>query len=40
MAFHFRRRVTWLWKFALVEAENPGWDGLWEQWFAPDTAQK
>jgi putative endonuclease len=28
------------WKFALIEAENSQWDDLWEQWFAPETAQK
>jgi putative endonuclease len=22
------------WKFALIEADNPGWDDLWNQWFA------
>ena len=27
------------WKFALIEAENPEWDDLWEQWFAPQTKQ-
>jgi putative endonuclease len=28
------------WKFALIEAENPDWDDLWEQWFALDSAAK
>ena len=28
------------WKFALIEAANPDWDDLWEQWFAPETGQK
>ena len=28
------------WKFALIEAKNPEWDDLWEQWFAPETEQK
>jgi len=28
------------WKFALIEAANPDWDNLWEQWFAPEAAQK
>jgi len=23
------------WKFALIEADNPDWDDLWDQWFAP-----
>jgi hypothetical protein len=27
------------WKFALIEAYNPGWEDLWEQWFAPETEQ-
>ncbi len=21
------------WKFALIEADNPDWDDLWDQWF-------
>ena len=28
------------WKFELIEAENPGWDDLWDQWFASDAAVK
>lgn len=28
------------WKFALIKAENPDWDDLWERWFAPETEQK
>jgi putative endonuclease len=28
------------WKFALIEKDNPDWDDLWEQWFAPDPAAK
>jgi putative endonuclease len=28
------------WKFALIEADNPDWADLWEQWFAPETPQK
>jgi putative endonuclease len=28
------------WKFALIEADNPDWDDLWERWFAPDPAAK
>ena len=28
------------WKFALVEADNPDWDDLWERWFAPQLDQK
>ncbi|ODS60056.1 MAG: excinuclease ABC subunit C [Erythrobacter sp. SCN 68-10] len=24
------------WKIALIEAANPGWDDLWEQWFAAE----
>lgn len=27
------------WKFALIEAANPAWDDLWEQWFAPQQGQ-
>ena len=27
-------------KFALIEAGNPDWDNLWEQWFAPEAEQK
>ncbi|MGJ3647356.1 hypothetical protein ACLB0R_02635 [Sphingomonas sp. GlSt437] len=22
------------WKFALIEADNPDWEDLWERWFA------
>ncbi len=25
------------WKFALIEADNPEWNDLWEQWF-PDSS--
>ena len=28
------------WKFALIEADNPEWDDLWEQWFSVDNAEK
>ncbi|PKP95848.1 MAG: hypothetical protein CVT75_00370 [Alphaproteobacteria bacterium HGW-Alphaproteobacteria-14] len=28
------------WKFALIEADNPEWDDLWWQWFAPPPEQK
>ncbi len=28
------------WKFALIEADNPDWDDLRGQWFAPETEQK
>ena len=28
------------WKFALIEAENPDWLDLWEQWFATDAPQR
>lgn len=28
------------WKFALIEAENPGWDDLWDSWFASGGATK
>lgn len=28
------------WKFALIEAGNPEWEDLWEQWFAPEAEQK
>jgi putative endonuclease len=24
------------WKFALIEADNPDWDDLWDRWFGPD----
>ena len=26
------------WKFALIEAENPEWGDLWEEWFGGDNA--
>lgn len=25
------------WKFALIEQDNPDWQDLWREWFAPDT---
>jgi putative endonuclease len=28
------------WKFALIEADNPDWDDLWDRWFAPGAAQE
>ena len=28
------------WKFALIEADNPDWEDLWQQWFAPETDHK
>ena len=27
------------WKFALIEADNPEWDDLWNQWFSSDGAE-
>ncbi|WP_068071235.1 GIY-YIG nuclease family protein [Novosphingobium lentum] len=27
------------WKFALIEAVNPDWRDLWEEWFAADSGQ-
>ena len=27
------------WKFALIEADNPGWDDLWVVWFASERAK-
>ncbi len=27
------------WKFALIEAENPDWRDLWDEWFPMDGAQ-
>ena len=27
------------WKFALIEAENPDWDDLWERWFSSEPPQ-
>jgi hypothetical protein len=27
------------WKFALIEADNPGWDVLWDKWFAPSAQE-
>jgi len=28
------------WKFARIEAENPGWRDLWEEWFPADGGLK
>ena len=28
------------WKFALIEADNPDWDDLWDRWFASEATQK
>ena len=28
------------WKFALIEADNPDWNDLWDQWFAPHVSHK
>jgi len=28
------------WKFALIEADNPDWDDLWDRWFAPGAVQE
>jgi putative endonuclease len=28
------------WKFALIEADNPDWDDLWEKWFTLSAAQE
>ena len=28
------------WKFALIEAENPDWEDLWERWFSLEAPQK
>jgi putative endonuclease len=28
------------WKFALIEADNPDWDDLWDRWFAPDAEKE
>ncbi len=28
------------WKFALIEADNPDWDDLWDQWFKVDPSAK
>ena len=28
------------WKFALIEADNPDWLDLWEQWYPDDGAPK
>jgi putative endonuclease len=28
------------WKFALIEAENPEWDDLWDQWFGSGAAEE
>ena len=27
------------WKFALIEAEKPDWEYLWERWFSPEPPQ-
>jgi putative endonuclease len=27
------------WKFALIEADNPDWRDLWDDWFLPDGAE-
>ena len=27
------------WKFALIEADNPDWNDLWDQWFAPRASE-
>ena len=28
------------WKFALIEADNPDWRDLWDEWFSSATARK
>jgi len=28
------------WKFALIAADNPDWNDLWDQWFAPHVPHK
>jgi putative endonuclease len=28
------------WKFALIEADNPDWDDLWDRWFASGVAEE
>lgn len=28
------------WKFALIEADNPDWRDLWEEWFSDDSVGK
>ena len=28
------------WKFALIEADNPDWRDLWEEWFPGDRVQE
>jgi putative endonuclease len=28
------------WKFALIEAENPDWRDLWDEWFPDDSVKK
>jgi putative endonuclease len=28
------------WKFALIEADNPDWRDLWDDWFSTDAAGK
>jgi predicted GIY-YIG superfamily endonuclease len=27
------------WKFALIEADNPDWRDLWDDWFPEEAAQ-
>lgn len=27
------------WKFALIEADNPDWHDLWDEWFPADAGQ-
>ena len=27
------------WKFALIEADNPDWRDLWDEWFSSETEQ-
>jgi putative endonuclease len=29
-----------LWKFALIEADNPDWRDLWDEWYPAATAQR
>jgi putative endonuclease len=28
------------WKFALIEADNPDWNDLWDEWFAIDAPKE
>jgi putative endonuclease len=28
------------WKFALIEADNPDWRDLWDDWFSPSAPKK